>query len=188
MDIEVLKKRVTPELERNILDWKKKPESHFTGFNEQPLEWGSRVIGNAVMFGLTDSHGMIFMPNISCDYKVKKERYTLGWVEGISMYGGGIAIVQHFALNEKITGMGLGTALFGAIARFLKSHNAIAIEFRENHSSKIEHYRSFFGKLNVAFGDLSYTLTMKCQRKFVCFMRHSKIPINTNGKSKTAQS
>ncbi|WP_409126773.1 hypothetical protein ACKN8R_25720 (plasmid) [Vibrio parahaemolyticus] len=149
MDIEVLKKRVTPELERNILDWKNKPESHFTGFNEQPLEWGSRVIGNAVMFGLTDSHGMIFMPNISCDYKVKKERYTLGWVEGISMYGGGIAIVQHFALNEKITGMGLGTALFGAIARFLKSHNAIAIEFRENHSSKIEHYRSFFGKLNV---------------------------------------
>ncbi|WP_299143455.1 hypothetical protein, partial [uncultured Vibrio sp.] len=70
MDIEVLKKRVTPELERNILDWKKKPESHFTGFNEQPLEWGSRVIGNAVMFGLTDSHGMIFMPNISCDYRL----------------------------------------------------------------------------------------------------------------------
>ncbi|CAH7202569.1 hypothetical protein VCHA37P200_40287 [Vibrio chagasii] len=65
------------------------------------------------------------------------------------MQQGGVVQIKHFALNPDLTKAGVGKVFFNAIVDFFKSKNAISIEFRENHSSKIEHYRIFFEKMGL---------------------------------------
>lgn len=65
------------------------------------------------------------------------------------MYSAGVVRIKHFALNAKLTRSGVGEIFFNAILLFFKSKNAVIIEFHENHSSKIDHYRRFFEKLGV---------------------------------------
>jgi GNAT superfamily N-acetyltransferase len=127
----------------------KKPEDNFVPQKKQSLEWitGYGVI--AQMYGLPGSHGYSKMPDLKCSFTKRKYTINIGWVEGISMYGGGTVRIKHFALEASLTRRGLGKTYLEALIRFFKKHNAIVIEFHENHSSKNEHYRQFFGEIGV---------------------------------------
>lgn len=65
------------------------------------------------------------------------------------MHSGGVVRIKHFALNTSLTRAKIGEEFFYAILQFFKSMNAVTIEFHENHSSKIDHYRRFFEKVGV---------------------------------------
>lgn len=129
-----------------INEWSKSPEKHFCGYFDQKLEW-STLYGLAPFESLPDTHGYSRFPDIRCEYKEYKYSLKIGYIEGISMYSAGVVRIKHFALNAKLTRSGVGEIFFNAILLFFKSKNAVIIEFHENHSSKIDHYRRFFEKL-----------------------------------------
>lgn len=137
-----------PTVEQFIHKWSMSPESHFSGYFDEDLEW-STCYGVAPLFGIPDSHGLCSLPNIVCQYSVYKYSLQIGWVTGIEMHSGGIVRINHFALNTELTRKGIGEIFFNSIIRFLKSKNAVVIEFHENHSSKMQHYRRFFEKMGV---------------------------------------
>lgn len=135
-------------VEQFINEWKKDPLAYFWGYFDKELEW-STTYGLAPMEGLPDTHGYSMFPDIRCQYKEYKYSQKIGSIEGVSMYSYGIVRIRHFALNSELTRNKIGEIFFNSILEFFKSKNAITIEFHENHSSKIEHYRRFFEKLGV---------------------------------------
>ncbi|OEE37250.1 hypothetical protein A1QO_03870 [Vibrio genomosp. F10 str. ZF-129] len=150
MNKKQLEYRLDQNLIEDIQEWRQSPESHFQGQFNKPLKWSHQILGLAGITGDIDTHGTLLMPNISANYHSNEGfDLTFGWIEGIHMVGGGLAIVGHFALQKQISNLGLGVALFGAVARFLKQNNATEIEFRESHPSRIHHYRVFFEKLGI---------------------------------------
>lgn len=134
-----------PSIEQLIDEWLKDPLASFHGYFDNPLDW-STCYGVAPMEGLPDTHGYSCMPDIRCEYK----ELLIGNVEGISMYSGGTVRIKHFALNPDLTRKYIGEKFFSSILEFIKSKNAVSVEFHENHSSKIEHYRRFFEKQGIA--------------------------------------
>ncbi len=137
-----------PTVEQFINEWAKEPQEYFFGYFDEPLEWSTRY-GLAPMEGLPDTHGYSTIPDISCQFKEYEHLLNIGNIEGISMYSGGTVRIKHFALNSELTKNGIGEVFFASILDFFKSKNAVIIEFHENHSSKIEHYRRFFEKLGI---------------------------------------
>ena len=139
----------TPTVNQFIEEWAKTPEDYFFGVYDEPLRWNTFY--DSIMVGnLPDSHGLSVFPDILCEFKAFEYSLLIGYIQKISMHSGGVVCIKHFALNSQLTSSGIGLIFFNAIKRFFKSQNAIAIEFRENHSTKIEHYRTFFEKLGVA--------------------------------------
>ncbi|WP_321323644.1 hypothetical protein [Thiomicrorhabdus sp.] len=137
-----------PSVEQFINEWLKAPQEFFFGYFEQPLEW-STCYGLAPMEGLPDTHGYSKIPDIRCEYREYKYSLKIGYIEGISMYSGGTVRIKHFALNSELTQNNIGKKFLNSILEFFKSKNAVVVEFHENHSSKIEHYRKFFEKLGI---------------------------------------
>lgn len=140
-----------------ITEWSKCPERYFRGQHGLELEW-STSFGFERAMGLLPTHGHSKMPPIKCVYSERDQSYTFGWIERISMHGGGVVRIGHFGLNNcqinfernfDLTHKGLGLLFFEAILRFFKKHNGIIIEFHEDHGSKIEHYWRFFDKAGV---------------------------------------
>lgn len=128
--------------------WLNDPVSCIKGQFDKPVEWHT-CYGLAPMEGLPDTHGYSTLPDLKVTAKVRKTSVDLGWIEGISMHSGGTARVRHFALQTGITGNGYGEILLSSIIEFLKANNATKIEFRENHTTKLEHYRKLFAKNNI---------------------------------------
>lgn len=121
---------------------------YFFGYQNSDLKWNT-TYGLAPFEWLTDSHGLSHMPNIEC--KCRKWGYSIqiGFIEGISMYGGGKVRIRHFALKSELSRHNLGRPFLESIIYFFKKHNAVSIEFHENHSTKINHYRIFFNKMGI---------------------------------------
>lgn len=136
-----------PSVSDIISEWLKHPQSHFENQSNSPFEW-STAHGSSLN-DMKDSHGLSTMPDIVCICRKGKYSVTIGWIGGITMYEGGTVIVQHFALTTDLTRKGIGLPFFESILLFLKSHNAIRVEFQENHSSKINDYRTFFTKNGI---------------------------------------
>ena len=134
----------------NLIDkWSSHHQQYFFGQNGKELDW-TTVYGLAPFNHLPDTHGYSTMPDMVCRCGARGYSIEIGWVEGVTMYGGGIARVKHFALNTKLTQRGLGRPFLESILYFLKLQNAIRVEFHENHSEKIDHYRAFFKKMGIA--------------------------------------
>lgn len=137
-----------PTVEQFINEWTKAPQEYFFGYFEKPLDW-STCYGLAPMEGLPDTYGYSTMPDIRCQFKEYKYSLKIGNIEGISMYSGGTVRIKHFALSPELTKNGIGEIFFNSILEFFKSKNAVIVEFHENHSSNIEHYRRFFEKIGI---------------------------------------
>ncbi len=137
-----------PTVKQFIEEWKKDPLRHFLGYYNHKLVWDT-VYDWAPMVGLPNSHGLSMLPNIVCRYSEYKYSLIIGYIEEISMYSGGIVSIKHFALHPRLTRNNIGEFFLKSIIEFFKSKNAVVIEFQENHSTKIEHYRIFFKKLGV---------------------------------------
>ncbi|WP_076414938.1 hypothetical protein [Shewanella sp. UCD-KL12] len=132
-----------------LTEWSKNPEKHFYGENEKPLIW-STTHGFAPGLNREESrYGLSSFPNLKNVFVGPENDLTIGNVEGICMYGGGIVKIRHFALRDQLTEKNIGILFFEAILLFFKEHNATVIEFHESHSTKIEHYRRFFEKQGI---------------------------------------
>lgn len=138
-----------PTVEAFLASWKKYPDSHFFSQTDTALEWVTGY-GLGIMEGLPDTHGFSKMPNIICNYSENNYSLDIGWIERISMLSGGTVRIKHFALNKGLTGRGYGIAFIESLICFFKKHNATSIEFHENHSTKIQHYRQLFKKMGVS--------------------------------------
>lgn len=137
-----------PTAEQFIEEWSKAPQEYFFGYFEEQLDW-TTYYGLAALESLPDTHGYSAMPNIQCQFRDFKYTLDIGYIEDISMHSGGTVRIKHFALNSELTRRGIGKKFFNSILEFFKSNNAVIIEFHENHSSKIEHYRLFFEKNGI---------------------------------------
>ncbi|UVK84837.1 hypothetical protein LOY46_09180 [Pseudomonas sichuanensis] len=149
--LELLKRpfsRLTPSPASLIEEWSAHHKQYFFGQFGEQLKW-TTYYGRAPFDNLPDTHGYCAMPNMVCRCSAKGYSIEIGWVEGVSMYGGGIARVKHFALNPKLTNRELGRPFLESILYFLKAQNATCVEFHESHTKKIEHYRSFFKKMGI---------------------------------------
>ncbi len=115
------------------------------------ISWKTGYGDMAAMYGYPSSHGLSYMPDLINSVEIGDSSIDVGWVEGISMHSGGTVVIKHFALNRKLTNRdeGYGDMFYNAMLVFFREHYSVAVEFRENHSSRIEHYRSFFSKKGV---------------------------------------
>jgi hypothetical protein len=121
-------------------------EEYFLGYHGNSLEW----LTCEPMDGILESlYYCGYMPNIRCTYTENGSNFQIGRIEEISLFSGGIVVIRHFALDEDLTQSNIGIMFFKSILRFFKKHNALSVEFHEDHSSKINHYRRFFEKLGV---------------------------------------
>lgn len=134
--------------EEFIQAWLDAPMRSIKGQFGAPVEWRT-CYGLAPFEGLPDSHGYSELPDLKVTVKVRKSEAVLGWIEGLSMHSGGTVRVRHFALQESITANGHGSVLLSSIIKLLKEKNATKIEFRETHTTKLEHYRKLFAKNGI---------------------------------------
>ncbi|MGO0110818.1 hypothetical protein [Pseudomonas putida] len=134
----------------SIIDkWSSHHQQYFFNKDGKQLEW-TTAYGQAALYYLPDTHGYSTMPDMVCRCSAGGYSIDIGWLEGVIMYGGGIARVKHFALNTGLTRRGLGRSFLESILYFLKAQNATRVEFHESHSTKIQHYRAFFSKMGIA--------------------------------------
>lgn len=134
--------------EELIQAWLDSPLECIKGQFDAEVKWDT-CYGLAPMGGLPDSHGYSQLPDLKIVTTVRKTERTIGWIEGISMHSGGVARVRHFALDAGLSGHGYGSALLKSIIGLLKTNHAIKIEFRETHTSKLDHYRKLFAKNGI---------------------------------------
>ena len=137
-----------PSAEQFIQEWTKTPEEYFFGYHGKALDWSTSYSSDFVSEH-PGSHGFSSFPDIRCEYKACEYSLLIGNIERISMHSGGVVCIKHFALNPKLTKSKIGEVFFNAIKTFFKNKNAVVLEFHEDHSSKIEHYRRFFEKLGI---------------------------------------
>jgi GNAT superfamily N-acetyltransferase len=138
-----------PSEEEFIEDWKKKPEYFFVGQFDEELKWGNPLFDRITLDGASDSHGLMIFPKMKISATFASNEYTLGWVEELSMVEGGVVRIKHFALRDNLEGQGIGSVFYNAILSYFKKRHATSVEFHENHSTKIDYYRSFFKKQGV---------------------------------------
>lgn len=138
-------------IEEVMAHWVAESGDFFEGQFGEKIKWTSRFGEMATICGLPGSHGVSIMPNLENRIGEGDGAVTVGWVEGISMHSGGTVIIKHFALDTRLThrSEGYGGILYEAILDLFRKHYAVAVEFHENHSSRIEHYRTFFSRRGV---------------------------------------
>jgi hypothetical protein len=137
-----------PSAEQFIQEWSRTPEKYFFGYHDKKLKW-STFYSSDFFSEHPMSHGLSFFPDIRCQYKACEYSLLIGNIERISMHSGGIVCIKHFALDPALTKRKIGGVFFNAILTFFKDKNAVVLEFHEDHSSKIEHYRRFFEKIGI---------------------------------------
>lgn len=127
--------------------WCESPETYFKGQYGAELKWKTFRGDHSKAI---DGYGWSKMPDIVNSIQLTHDNdYPFGYIERFDMVGGGIVRVEHFALSSNLTHRGLGIVFFNALLEFFKQHNAITVEFHEDHRTKIEHYKRFFEKNNI---------------------------------------
>ena len=104
------------------------------------------------------------MPTLYWAVQHNSVTFKLGTIEGIEMTNG-IVTIPHFAINyDGKTRIGLGEIFVERIIAFFKNAGANTVEFRETHSSKIEHYQILFDKMRIPSTDYrKWKVELSCE-------------------------
>lgn len=128
-----------------IRDWAKNPENYFFASRGQQIKWGNPST-SADCF----PRGFCLMPDCTAYYPHPDYGLKIGYVQKIQMYRG-LVKIGHIGLNIDLTRQELqvGKHFLAGILNLMRSLDATEVQFHEDHSTKIEHYRRFFEKCGI---------------------------------------